>query len=374
MTRRTPRILLLALALVGSASPAQEPRPRVAVLDFEANGASRELATAATALFSNELQSFGAFDVVTSDAIQSVVAIERQKQLLGCPDESSCLAELAGALGVDWIVIGRVSRVGETLTVDVSLIEARTAARKSSAVESAATEGALLKKVAPVAGKVMAPLLRASAATVLVTASEVGATVRLDGSIVGVTPLEGRLETTPGSHLLEVEKEGFVAFRRQLKLSPGDVTDQTVTLVPSPDFIASYEARESRLRMGAWIATAVAVLGAGGAAYLQYDASRLYGPAERDGTFLFHRARVTDDVTEPTDRDHWTKANSLRQRIQRNETLSWVSGGVGAAAAVGAVTLWMLGDDPDRYSRFRTLKVTPSVSSDGAGLQLKGAF
>lgn len=361
------RVLLLVL-LATAASAAEPQRPKVAVLDFEANGTSAELATAATGLAANELQSFGAFEVVTSDMVRSVLALERQKQLLGCgDDEASCLTELAGALGADWLVTGRVSRVGELFTLDLSLIDARKARRESSITETARSEAELLGKIAAAVSRVMAPLLSTTEASVLLTVGEKGATVRVDRTVVGTTPLEGRLQVSPGTHLLEVEKEGFITFRRQLKLGPDEVVEQNVTLVPSPDFIAQYEARESKLRLGAWIASGVAVLGLAGVGYFQYEADRLYGPATRDGTFLFHRAELTDGVAEATDREHWSKASQLKAQIDRNQTLSWVSGGIGAAAGLGAAALWIIGDDPGRYSRFKSVQV-------GAGPSMGGGF
>ncbi len=49
--------------------------------------------------------------VTSQRDIQQMLGLERQKQLLGCTGESSsCLAELAGALGVDLVLSGSVAR------------------------------------------------------------------------------------------------------------------------------------------------------------------------------------------------------------------------------------------------------------------------
>lgn len=40
----------------------------------------------------------GAFDVVGNSDVQALVGFERQRQLLGCGETSSCITELAGAL------------------------------------------------------------------------------------------------------------------------------------------------------------------------------------------------------------------------------------------------------------------------------------
>src|SRR5438128_1810620 len=45
------------------------------------------------------------FDVITAKQMAAVIGLERQKQLLGCADSSSsCLAELAGALGAELLL------------------------------------------------------------------------------------------------------------------------------------------------------------------------------------------------------------------------------------------------------------------------------
>jgi hypothetical protein len=74
--------------------------------------------------------------------IVAALTQERQRQLLGCSDEnSSCLVELAGALGVDAIVSGVLARQGSgylvTLRVirasDAALLDARSASARSLA-------------------------------------------------------------------------------------------------------------------------------------------------------------------------------------------------------------------------------------------------
>jgi hypothetical protein len=53
--------------------------------------------------------------------IRSMISFEAEKQLLGCGEES-CLAELGGALGVEFLVTGSVSRVGEATLLSLKKI------------------------------------------------------------------------------------------------------------------------------------------------------------------------------------------------------------------------------------------------------------
>ena len=63
------------------------------------------------------------FKTVTSADIAAVLGLERQKQLLGCAESSTtCLAEMAGAMGVDGIVQGSVVRLGKRFQITVKII------------------------------------------------------------------------------------------------------------------------------------------------------------------------------------------------------------------------------------------------------------
>ena len=65
------------------------------------------------------------FEVVTRSDIVAVLAVERQKALLGCEsDQASCMAELAGALGVEGIITGQVARVSDAFQLNVRVISA----------------------------------------------------------------------------------------------------------------------------------------------------------------------------------------------------------------------------------------------------------
>lgn len=62
---------------------------------------------------------------VTSNAqLVALIGFDRQKKLLGCGDESSCMTELANALGVDGIIVGTVAKFGEFIQVNVKIVAA----------------------------------------------------------------------------------------------------------------------------------------------------------------------------------------------------------------------------------------------------------
>jgi len=58
--------------------------------------------------------------------VRAMLTAEQQKNLLGCSDES-CMAELAGALGADWLIGGSVGRLEDLYVLSLQLIDARKA-------------------------------------------------------------------------------------------------------------------------------------------------------------------------------------------------------------------------------------------------------
>lgn len=85
---------------------------------------------------------FKAVRVVSSRDIGTLLGIERQRQLLGC-GEGSCIAELAGALGVDGVLLGDLTRIGNTVQVSVKIIASKDGRRLASFAERTDDEAAL---------------------------------------------------------------------------------------------------------------------------------------------------------------------------------------------------------------------------------------
>lgn len=120
--------LALALpALARAGEPQQKVDRSMVVLDFAAQSpADAASAQSVTALVTARLQQHPGARLVTSSDVRSVLGVEKQKQLLGCTDES-CIAELGGALGARYIVSGQLDRLGQKFLLGASLVDARTA-------------------------------------------------------------------------------------------------------------------------------------------------------------------------------------------------------------------------------------------------------
>jgi hypothetical protein len=335
-----------------------ETRPRLAVLDLGASGASASLAAAVGGVVANEIDRLGAFKVITADSIRAMLALEKQKEMLGCSADLSCLAEIGGALGVDYLVSGRVVALGgaggtQTFTLDLTLSSVKRAQREGSSIETARSESELMGLIPRAVSRLAQKAMASRTGRLVLASSEVGAAVKVDDQVKGTTPLPGALVLPGGLHSVVVEKKGFVAWQKDVQVPPGRLVEERASLVPSPDFIKEYESRNSKLRLGAWIATGVAVAGAAVGIGMQMHASSLYGDASTANTFVYYQKKLEAGITTENNVDYLAKANDLKSKIESSQTLSYVGMGVGGAAAIGAAWLWIASEDPGRYARYR---------------------
>lgn len=128
MTRRALCSCALSLALLGASARAEE-LPRLLVRDLQARGgASAAVAAALTESLAQEAGRRGFFKVMSTRDLAELLGVERQKQLLGCSDDSSsCLTDLTGALDARFVLSGALTQLGEGFQLSVQTLDARTA-------------------------------------------------------------------------------------------------------------------------------------------------------------------------------------------------------------------------------------------------------
>jgi len=102
---------------------AGEEEVSLAVMEFASKGGvSQKQMDALSDLLANEIRQLGNFRVIGKEDIRAALDIESQKNLVGCSD-ASCVAEIGGALGVRWVVVGNVSQFGETYLLNLKLMD-----------------------------------------------------------------------------------------------------------------------------------------------------------------------------------------------------------------------------------------------------------
>jgi len=103
----------------GDDAPVVERR-RVVVARFDGNAAAEVISTLEDVV----TESFGRspqLEVLGEKDIIRLLDLEAQKQLMGC-DGGSCAAEIGAALGAEYVVIGRVNKVGRLYVARISLM------------------------------------------------------------------------------------------------------------------------------------------------------------------------------------------------------------------------------------------------------------
>jgi len=125
--------VLLAHALVAvdpSPSSTTEPKERalrVAVYALENTGVDARVARLVDRFLLVELRKLSGVSVLGMEEIQQMLDHEAQKQVMGCSEDESCLADIAGSLGVDELVTGSVARVGDEHVIGLRRIDQKNA-------------------------------------------------------------------------------------------------------------------------------------------------------------------------------------------------------------------------------------------------------
>jgi TolB-like protein len=120
--------LAFAVALALIAAPALAAgKTRIAVTEIRSvQGVSAGTATILSDIVVSEVSENG-FDVVSQSDINAMIGFERQKQVLGCAEDSSCLAEIGGALGVDYMLTGQVGQIGSRYRISLLVVDTKKA-------------------------------------------------------------------------------------------------------------------------------------------------------------------------------------------------------------------------------------------------------
>lgn len=134
------RLLFIQVAfcsgLLATTGRAATAKPSIAVFSLEADlGVATGLAKLLSDQVTLTVRKSEAFSrVVSAREIDALIGFERQKQLVAC-DSQSCMAEVAGSLGVDFILVGSVARVGKSYVLNMKVLDVRRAVQTAAVFE-----------------------------------------------------------------------------------------------------------------------------------------------------------------------------------------------------------------------------------------------
>jgi hypothetical protein len=121
--------MAVGLGLVAGRGLAVESAPRrMLVLPLQAKaGVPRARVEALDVFLTTEARRVPGYAVLSTGDLERMLTLEQQRQMVGC-QESSCLAEVAGALNAEEVLAGTVGRLGaRELVLTLTRVEPRTA-------------------------------------------------------------------------------------------------------------------------------------------------------------------------------------------------------------------------------------------------------
>jgi hypothetical protein len=107
-----------------SPSSAAAAKPRVFVLDLKSATVERRLLQTIEGAIAAEIARHDRLDALSSEDVRRTLELEASKDLLGCDTTStSCLAEVANAMGAELVVFGDVEVVDGAYVMNLALLE-----------------------------------------------------------------------------------------------------------------------------------------------------------------------------------------------------------------------------------------------------------
>lgn len=352
----------------------------IAVTDLKARGVDEVAAGALTTEVTNTVAGLGVFSVISGEDIKRLLTLEATRQACTGDADAACLAEIGGALGVDYLVYGEVAKLGDTYSISLSLLntaEAQAVGRANRKVDSPAK---LLTETESLTKLVMRSLLERFRGSLVLEVAEPQAQVKIDGRVVGVSPLTQRIDLAMGPHDIRVDKAGFIAWAKTVEVAPNQVTVTPVSMVPNQNFIESYQGTAETVRVFAWVTAgaAVAALGTAGALRLISDArfddlvSKRH--LEQQGVCAARDPTFSRTDFCPTELGRANDVAKTVDSIETMDTVALASAIGGALSGIISVVLFVSGDDPGRYSAYDAGTAQTTIVPTKNGIGVSGTF
>ncbi len=122
---RSPKSYLWILFLITSSCLPYSSfaKEQLAVMDLKAKyGVADGLAEALSVEVRNVIHSQGEYEVLSKEDLETIAERTKMRQSLGC-DDTQCLIDFGQAIGTKYMVAGSVSKLGDTYSVDLRLID-----------------------------------------------------------------------------------------------------------------------------------------------------------------------------------------------------------------------------------------------------------
>lgn len=130
---------------------------RVAILDLEGKNIPKSTAGTVSEMITTEMVNIGSFQVVERNQLAGILK-EQGLQQTGCTDQS-CAVEIGKLLSARKMLTGSVSKIGDTIVINIRMVDVQKGIVELAAMEQASTDSDLpsavkkiVKKIAKQAG------------------------------------------------------------------------------------------------------------------------------------------------------------------------------------------------------------------------------
>lgn len=222
--------IILSLHFINSFS--QIP---MAVIDFQGNGITEDEAKALTDRFRNEMFKFGQYDMMERSFMEEILD-EQGFQLSGCTSDA-CVVEVGKLVGVEQMIGGSISKVGDVYTISTRIISVETGKiLKTATYDHVGDIGSLLTSgMYKVAEKLASEesaqksAVEAGIGSLYIVSNPAGANIYVDDNLVeGTTPKMIEI-ISAGSHKILLKKDDLTA-ETTVDLKQSDIQRITLNL------------------------------------------------------------------------------------------------------------------------------------------------
>ncbi|HET6345001.1 MAG TPA: hypothetical protein VFH51_08715, partial [Myxococcota bacterium] len=110
--------------MVPAVARAQAALPKLAVMPLVGKRIEAQITSVLDDLLVDAVYSTGRYNVIGAADINAMLGLEKMRDLAGCSD-AACAAQIGGALGVDYLLSGNASVLGNELIVSLTLIDSK---------------------------------------------------------------------------------------------------------------------------------------------------------------------------------------------------------------------------------------------------------
>ena len=336
------------LASVVAATPANssDETKRIAIMALSADGVPEAYAVGLTESVATSLAKTGIFETISPKQISSVLAYEKRRDALGDCDNEDCYTQIAKMVRADHLVSGSVAQVGDTIVVNLALIDAKAGKVSKRLDRKFSDPTELMLSVDGAAIALVQPILSTQTGYLKISANVPDAQIYVDDEL-RIESLGQIISLSAGPHTLKVVRDGFYRVSTRFTIKPDLVHTEKATLIPAKETIEQYELSANAMRYSAYAAGLLAI-GAG------VMTSVFYNQATEDKLVVDSYASALESERAIPERRE--AALAAQDGFDTNQSLYLISLSSAVLSAAASTALFLFGDDPDRYEAFSDMK------------------